>query len=128
MSGPENRTRGQRMASIALEKVEQAAKDTPIRKDYKTRAMGFPALVMQSGLAQAIGFLRSKSGTPSNAYARYLADLAVVMGKVDAKTLHEAVIQAPIPDYRYLTRDALDAAAWLKRFAQTLLTDQEDRE
>ena len=128
MSGQENRTRGQRMAGTALEKVEQAAKDTLTRKDYKTRAMGFPALVMQAGLAQAIGFLRSKSGTPPNAYARYLADLAVVMGKVDAKALHDAVIHAPIPDYRYLTRDALDAAGWLKRFSQTLLIEQDGRE
>lgn len=122
MSGADTRTRGQRMAGVALARVEAVAGNTGLRKEYKTRALGFPALVMQSGLAQAVGFLRAKGNNG------YLDDLAAVMTKKDAAGLHATIIHAPMLDYRFLTREALDAAGWIKRFSQTLLHDDKEDE
>jgi CRISPR-associated protein Cmr5 len=124
-------TRSQRMAGVALTCVQEVSRENAmLRKDYDTRAMSFPAMVIQAGAAQALGFLRAKggagNGAKGNAYTRYLDDLARVLGKPGGEVLHKQVIDAPLPEYRVLTRDLLDASAWLRRFAQALLTSHDN--
>lgn len=126
MIGPLLHTRSQRLAGAALRKVEAVATDAVLRPKYRTRAMSFPAMVMQAGLVQSVGFLRAKSnGKDDNEFGRYLLDLAQVLDEQqDAKRLHErAVAIDDLREYRLLTREVVDAAGWLKRFAQTLLKD-----
>lgn len=124
-----SQTRGQRMARIALDKVREADKDKAFAKKYRSRAMGFPAMVMQSGLAQALGFLQAKSGgkVAGDEYGQYLNDIAKVAGKDSGKALWEKAISVEIADYRLLTRDVLDAAGWIKRMTQAVIRVDEEK-
>lgn len=121
-------TRDQRMAGKALERVKAAAKDAAFAKKYRSRVMGFPALVLQSGLAQAVGFLRAKSSDTGDgpAYRRYLDDLAHVAGKGNGEELLDKTVRGELGDYRLLTREVLDAAAWLKRMTQAVIGGEEE--
>ncbi len=118
----DNRTRTQHYAEKALSKI-QAIEKKDFAKEYKSRSDGFPVMVMQAGLAQAVGFMLAK-GSSSNAYSQYLDDLASVMGALNGKAFHHKIIHAPIADYRQLTRETLNAAGWFKRFGQAYLTDK----
>lgn len=115
-------SRAQRMAQPALERVKVAAKSN-LAGDYKPRAMGFPTMVLQAGLAQAVGFLAAKSGKDGKAmaYQRYFDDLAQVAGYPAGDALLQDALKADLARYRLLTRDVLDAASWLKRFSQSLI-------
>lgn len=123
MSAAVRQTRDQRMASKALARVKEAAKDETFAKRYRSRAMSFPALVLQSGLAQAVGFLQAKSGgkVGGDEYGQYLDDLAHVAGKNHGRNLVDSAVSNGLGDYRLLTRDVLDAAGWLKRMTQAVM-------
>lgn len=138
----------QRQAEAALRCLHAvSALPVAVRQDYKARAENFPALLLHAGLAQALGFLRAKggasddraadtpdtgadaavdpsSGSPAAAYRRYLADLATVLGLADGDSLLQRAIDAPLADYRLLSRQTLDAAGWLRRFAQAHLAKE----
>lgn len=120
-----NRTRTQRYAEKALEKIN-VIKDKNNKsesKEYKSRCDNFPVMVMQSGIAQAVGFMLAK-GTGDNAHSQYMNDLASVVGERNGKEFHAKIIAAQIPDYRRLTRETLNAAGWFKRFGQAYLSDK----
>ena len=116
-------TRTQKLSGRAFEKVRQVAQsgDDKVRKAYRTRALGFPAMLLQSGLAQAVGFLRAKAGEPD--YDAYLRDLAQVLGVPDGAALQQQAIKAELADYRRLTQETLEAATLIKRFCQSELAD-----
>lgn len=122
MSANNRQTRSQRLARKALDCVQRAA-SSKLADDYKPRAMSFPTLVLQSGLAQAVGFLSCKSSNEGigQAYRQYFADLATVVGKESGKDLLQSAVNSPLAEYRMLTREVLDAALWLKRFSQSLI-------
>lgn len=114
-------TRSRQHAANAHACVSAVASQAYASK-YRALALSFPIMVLQSGLAQATGFLRAKS-SDNNEYQRYLSDLAGILGKNSGKSLHKAVIESRLPDYQQLTRQALDASGWLKRYAQALLKE-----
>lgn len=126
MSAPIRQTRDQRMAGKALTRVQEAATDTVFRKKYRSRAMSFPSMVLQAGLAQSTGFLLAKSGgkVRGDEYGQYLNDLAQVAGHPDGKSLATCAIDEDVAGYRLLTRDVLDAAGWIKRMSQALIFDE----
>ncbi|MDP2361401.1 MAG: type III-B CRISPR module-associated protein Cmr5 [bacterium] len=122
--------RQSRVAEEALQRVKDVAGKS-IAKDYRSRADNFPTLVAQSGLAQALGFLKAKTGDRKKplqqAYGAYHEDLRRVMcagwpaagSTVDA--LFERVVAADLATYQLYTKQALDAALWLKRMSQAYL-------
>lgn len=118
----DNRTRTQHYAEKALQKVTEI-KGKDIAKEYKSRGDNFPVMVMQAGLAQAVGFMLAK-GAKDPAYQLYINDLAAVMGDADGIAFHTKVIGAPLPEYRLLTRNTLNAAGWFKRFGQAYLSEK----
>ncbi len=118
------RTRSQRQAEAALAAIQAIRKEAEKeRKEYKARADNFPVLVLQAGLAQAVGFMRAKAAK-STAYQRYLSDLAAMLGLAGGEALQQRAIDAELRDYRQLTRETLAAAAWLKRFGQAYLGEK----
>ncbi|HNC87022.1 MAG TPA: type III-B CRISPR module-associated protein Cmr5 [Agitococcus sp.] len=119
-------TRDQKYAKAAFPKVS-AQKNTAIEKGYRTLALNFPVMVLQSGLAQAVGFLMAKANS-QNEYAVYLNDLASILLNKDAKALHDDIINSPLANYQHLTRQTLEASAWLKRYSQSLLTKKSETE
>lgn len=118
------RTRSQRQAEAALAAIQAIRKEAEKeRKEYKARADNFPVLVLQAGLAQAVGFMRAKAAK-STAYQRYLSDLAAMLGLAGGEALQQRAIDAELREYRQLTRETLAAAAWLKRFGQAYLGEK----
>ena len=117
-------TKMQKMATKAIEIIQQKAKNENAVKDYKPRMNGFPVMILQSGLAQASGFYLAKGAM----HAEYLNDVADVLQAAGGWTFpnsgmgfHQRSIGCDAVTYRLLTRDALDAAGWLKRYGTAIL-------
>lgn len=95
--------------------------DADFCKDYGRLCNRFPSLVLHNGLAQTIGFVMAKAGgDPQSTEAVFLNHLAEVLDQPINQLLNN-VLNASLPDYRRLTRQALAAAIWYKRFAQSVL-------
>lgn len=115
------------IAQKALECITAAAKTQDEFSEYGTRANSFPSMILQSGLAQALGFLRAKSGngnTLERAYARYYLDLvslvliALPTMPTDGEAFYNEVLRAELGEYRRISQLTLDSAVWLKRLYQ----------
>jgi CRISPR-associated protein Cmr5 len=88
-------TRNQRYARAAYDQVT-AIEGQPVEKKYGALALNFPVMVLQSGLAQATGFLLAKGKKEKdeknkqeekakNEHLRYLDDLAAVLEKATGR-------------------------------------------
>lgn len=122
--------RSQRIAREAYRQVESARtrKTPPEREKYLAFARSFPTLIHACGIAQASAFALAKGDEK----AEVLEAITNVVYAVDsswnftnASGLHNAAIhgETSILKYLRLTRQALDAATWIKRYAEALLKD-----
>lgn len=106
------------MAHAAYQRVAQQSP----AKEFASFAREFPALVHSCGLAQAVAFALAKGGHQE----RYLNDLAAVLQAAgySAITSHDQLAEttrsAPVTTYLRLSRDALLAAVWLKRYVEAV--------
>ena len=111
------------VASEAYDRVRAHARD-PKKNEYGTLAHKLPGMILENGLAQAIGFLVAKG---QNEHKALLADLNAVLrsaGTVttaDGEAFHELVIGSNLNESMQLTRRSLEASAWIKRYAQGVL-------
>ena len=85
------------------------------RKQYGAAAHKLPVLIRTAGLAQALGFFEARG---SEAAKRLLRDLGETLGR---PSLFADSRGAELAAYIHLTRQALDALLWYKRFAQSVL-------
>ena len=88
---------------------------SPERKvgdEYRQFAKRFPALVHSCGLAQAVAFAQSKDKNV------YLDDLASVMGISNSMQLANISRTIDLVEYQQKTRDAIECATWIKRYAE----------
>jgi CRISPR-associated protein Cmr5 len=112
-------TRDQILAEAAFRCVKQR-QGSPKLKDYESFAKKFPALVHTCGLAQAFTFALAKNQSD------YAADLAAVLAAVgrrpagSAADLDTLIRGCALPVYLRLSRDAIAAAGWLKRYTEAL--------
>lgn len=104
-------------AERAYPLVEKMQQNT-LEAKYRTLALNFPTMIMQSGLAQAIGFLLAKG---KDEHKVFLFHIAKLQDYQDAEQFHAAILKSSITEYQLLTRKSLDATAWLKRYTQALL-------
>lgn len=81
---------------------------------YRTHALKFPSLLLQSGLAQAVAFVQSRDTSG----AMFVKHLAETLGQPN---LPAAARTAGLGEYVRLSSDALAVSAWYRRFAQTEL-------
>lgn len=115
--------RSHTLARVAYERVT-ARKEAPFKQEYGALAHKFPGMILQNGLAQATGFLLAKGKEEHRAL---LADLAALLrhsGAVtssDPQALHQTVIAADLAATLLLTRRALEASSWMKRYVQGAL-------
>lgn len=126
-------TRTQKFALRAYPLVEKQsnnqqgndAENKKLASKYRTLALTFPNMILQSGLSQATGFLLAKKNPE---HIAYLNDLANVMKdhQHTGDELHRQVIQSQLDEYLQLTRHALEASSWLKRYTQALLKSDEE--
>lgn len=129
-------TRSQRLAQAAFPRIQ--TRDAEMSKDefkeYVSITKKFPSLVHTCGLAQAVAFYeakgKTKPGKPEKPHHRYLKDLAAVLttvahqqvGTVDQ--LANKVRTEPLAGYLRLSRDAINAASWLKRYVEAVAPDE----
>ena len=130
-------TRSQRLAQAAFPRIQ--ARDAEMNsdefKEYVTIAKKFPSLVHTCGLAQAVAFYeakgKTKPGKPEKPHIRYLKDLAAVLTAVGhqqigtVEQLAKKVREEPLSGYLRLSRDAINAASWLKRYVEALAGEDE---
>lgn len=113
-------TRSQKFAQEAYKRVMNHDKLTKDNKEYTSFAKKFPALIHTCGLAQAISFAIAKKQTD------YVEDLAKVLkdgGHIEIDSigaLDERARNEPLANYLRLSRDAIQAASWLKRYVEAI--------
>lgn len=110
------RTRSQEWAERAYQQVNGKVNYRD-KKEYASFAKSFPALIHTCGLVQALAFADAKDRDD------ILEDLASVLGTRQEELLAESR-QAGVVTYLRLSREALDAAGWIKRYVEALLDDK----
>jgi CRISPR-associated protein Cmr5 len=109
-------TNSQRMAQKAYEQIQKRQPN----REFTSFAREFPSLVHSCGLAQAVAFAMAKKKHQSD----YLEDLAAVLvasGHSEASSIEEldrAAREHSVTSYVRLSRHALQAAGWLKRYVE----------
>lgn len=112
-------TRQQQRAIRSHELVKIASETSATWEKYRTFCMKGPALLQQSGLMQTTIFCASREDPAAR---QWIEDVVRVMNAHIDKhakipNLAELARKASLTDYLILTRDALDAATWLRRYA-----------
>ena len=116
------RTRSQKFAMAAYDRIALRTQNgqQKVKAEYVTFAKKFPALVHTCGLAQAVVFAIAKDKD----HELYVDDLASVLHGVghaeitSARSVDEAVRKSEVSVYMRLSRDAIEAASWLKRYVE----------
>ena len=108
-------TRSQKFAQAAFARIANHGNPN---KEYISFAKKFPALIHTCGLAQAVAFALAKKKK------EYVEDLAAVLKASghpeasSAEALQKQTHDQPLSGYLRLSRDAINAAGWLKRYAE----------
>ena len=113
-------TRSQRLAQAAFPRIQERHSRLNEKqvKEYVSFAKKFPALIHTCGLAQALAFSLAKKETD------YVDDLAEVLkaSGYPAITSRDALAkqsrESNLSAYLRLSRDAINAAGWLKRYVE----------
>jgi CRISPR-associated protein Cmr5 len=113
------RTNSQQQAEAIYDLII-AIKGCENQKRYGALCHRFPLIIRENGLAAAFGFLAAK-GKPDSPENLLLAHYATVMGSGSVDTLRQSSISADLSEYRRMTRTALQAAEWFKRYAEAIL-------
>ncbi|PSM32303.1 type III-B CRISPR module-associated protein Cmr5 [Haliangium sp. UPWRP_2] len=104
-------------------------------REYRSLCMKMPTLIKQSGLVQALAFMRSRSDSSSSMSRTFCANLAqVYAGKAKGSTseagakdddiglvLLRKAQAADLASYLVMTRDLIEISVWFRRFAQSEL-------
>ncbi|MBN1547547.1 MAG: type III-B CRISPR module-associated protein Cmr5 [Syntrophaceae bacterium] len=94
--------------------------DANQKKEFARFTKRFPTLIHTCGLCQALAFAQAKQQND------YLEDIATVLNRKPVDNLLQMVPQVPVTDYMSLTREMINAASWLKRYAEALMDDDDD--
>lgn len=116
--------RSQKYAQRAYGLIQKVKDDNKQVKEYRTLALNFPTMILQSGLAQAIGFLQAKG---KEEHLLLLAHIAELLGE-NKDSLHKKILAADLSHYQLLSRQAIEAASGLKRYTQALLPKPKDEQ
>ncbi|WP_193618023.1 type III-B CRISPR module-associated protein Cmr5 [Neisseria mucosa] len=116
--------RSQKYAQRSFGLIQKVKDDNKQVKEYRTLALNFPTMILQSGLAQAIGFLQAKG---KEEHLLLLAHIAELLGE-NKDSLHKKILEADLSHYQLLTRQAIEAASSLKRYTQALLPKPKDEQ
>ena len=116
--------RSQKYAQRAFGLIQKVKDDNKQVKEYRTLVLNFPTMILQSGLAQAIGFLRAKG---KEEHLLLLAHIAELLGE-NKDSLHKKILEADLSHYQLLSRQDLEAASSLKRYTQALLPKPKDEQ
>ncbi len=111
-------TRQQRMAERSYGRVsDRHTKKRSEFKEYASFAKSFPALLHAAGLCQAVAFAQAKGGTQSQVLEDVVA-AAGLAGIDKADDLRARSHKAGVVEYLRLSRATIQAATWIKRYAE----------
>lgn len=118
-------TRSQRLAQTAFPRIQarHSGMSENQFKEYTSFAKKFPALIHTCGLAQGVAFALAKK---ENEYVEDLAAVLRASGHFEgssASALQQQTHDQPLGGYIRLSRDALSAASWLKRYVEAVGED-----
>lgn len=122
-------TRSQKLAQASFPCIQarRSSLNKNQFKEYTSFAKKFPALIHTCGLAQAVVFALTKNETD------YIADLTETLKTVGHTEItseesldHQARTQE-LGGYLRLSRDALNAAGWLKRYVEAVAPDETEK-
>lgn len=122
-------TRSQSLAGTVWQCVDGVASND-WADDYVGLCKRFPLLVLHNGLAQAVGYLlvlegRGKArGTAAKHLLEDLAPLLLDLPTATVDELRKEVVNCELPVYRRLTRRALEASKWFKRFSESRIEER----
>lgn len=115
-----DQTRSQKLAKAAYAQVSTHTRNGERKpdKEFVRTVKKFPALIHTCGLAQAVAFAMAKKDT------EYLEYLAAVINAAEhpeitsAESLDKHARTDGLAGYLRLSRDAINAASWLKRYVE----------
>ena len=106
------------MAQVAWARVEKRSGAGNF-SEYNSFSLAFPALIHSCGLVQAVAFAVTKDKDKD-----FLRDLQDVFDAVDsAGDLKTCSREAGLAEYTRISRHAIAAASWIKRYCQALDKD-----
>lgn len=118
-------TRSQKLAQAAYMRVADRIPPktepkilTQFQREYRTLARKFPALIHTCGLAQAVAFALAKQ---ENQYIGDLEEVLKAVGHTEITNREPLEYHArtqQLSGYLRLSRDAINAASWLKRYVE----------
>lgn len=123
-------TRSQKIAQAAFSKTNARHNSLKDFKEYISFAKKFPALMHTCGLAQAVAFALAK-GERDDYILDYINDLAALLnadGYSNISSASDLLIQTQtlqIGEYLRLSIDTINAASWLKRYAEAVAGGEE---
>ena len=112
-------TRSQRLAQSAFQCVNNRVGDS--ETEYSRFSKRLPSLIHTCGLVQAIAFAIAKKRSD------LIDDLASVLELASRDDLARKSRESEIADYIRLSRLALEAAGWLKRYSEAVLKGDDER-
>ncbi len=120
-------TRSQHLAQAAYSQIAIHTKDGTRKpdKEFVSTVKKFPALIHTCGLAQAVAFALAKKDVE---YIGYLAAVLQAAGHAnitDHQALDKQARVSQLSHYLRLSRDALSAASWLKRYVEAAAGEDE---
>lgn len=123
-------SRSQKMAQQAFQCIAVHTNAQPgtgtkkPNKDFVSTVKKFPALIHTCGLAQAVAFALAKKDVE---FVGYLASILKAAGYTelsDHSHLDEYARKKPLSEYLRVSRDAICAASWLKRYVEAAGEDE----
>lgn len=114
-------TRSQRQAQAAYLQIANhtGQGQQKLEKEFVSTVKKFPALIHTCGLAQAVAFVMAKKDQKE--YVEYLAAVLQDSGHsevTNAESLGKRALESDLNGYLRLSRDAIAAASWLKRYVE----------
>jgi CRISPR-associated protein Cmr5 len=87
--------------------------------EYGAMAHNLAPLIRSAGLCQALQFVKTRNKEPLNILLEHLAK--TVLPNSNAEDLIRRSRESELLEYTKLSREVLQALAWFKRFAQSVL-------
>lgn len=101
------------IAYDCIKKVERSG----YAKEYGRLCHKFPSMVLMNGLMLTVSFFQAQDRDGDmKAYGKFISDLGLALGIGDWTEMPKASTE-----YRQLSRQALRAAVWFKRYAEAIL-------
>ena len=118
-------TRSQRLAQATFPRIQDRRTRMSEQQfeKYSRFAKKFPALIHTCGLAQSVSFALAKK---ENEFVDDLAAVLEASGHPEVSStsaLQQQTHNLPLGSYLRLSRDAISAAAWLKRYVAAVQED-----